>query len=146
MVRTGKFRVTALLGMFAILALWVGGVAPASADAADVYSSSYRKVGTVNYSYSGRYSVKQSYSTIGDVRPSYSGRWDIYRSYSKLGYVRPSYSGRWDIYRGYSKVGELRPGLGTRWDVYRAYSYSRIGWINGGPSGPAAGAALLLLL
>lgn len=113
-----------------------------TAQAANVYEG-YKKVGSVDYSYSGKYNVKAGYSTIGYAKSSYSGRWDVYRSYSRVGYVKPSYSGKYDIYLGYSKVGYISPS-GSRWNVYRGYS--KVGYVNGGPGGPAAGAALLLLM
>jgi len=67
----------------------------------------------------------------------------VYEGYSKVGYVKRSYSGRWDIYEGYSKVGYIAPGAG-RWQAYQGYS--RVGSIRGGTGGPAAAAALLLLV
>ena len=115
---------------------------PSVASAADVYEG-YARVGSVNPSYSGRYDIKLGYSKAGYVKASYAGRWDVYEGYSKVGYVTRSYGGRWDLYSGYSKVGSLRPGSG-RWDAYQGYS--RVGYVKGGAGGPAAGAALLLLV
>jgi hypothetical protein len=58
------------------------------------------------------------------VKRSYGGRWDLYEGSYKVGYAKPSYGGRWDAYQGYSKAG----------------------YVKGGAGGPAAGAALLLLV
>jgi hypothetical protein len=67
----------------------------------------------------------------------------VYEGYLKVGYAKRSYGGRWDLYSGYSKVGSIRTGSG-RWEV--SQGYSRVGYVKGGPGGPAAGAALLLLV
>jgi hypothetical protein len=63
--------------------------------------------------------------------------------YSKIGYARRSYGGRGDLYEGYHKVGYITPSSG-RW--LASQRYSKVGYVKGGAGGPAAGAALLLLV
>lgn len=133
-----------LKSILAVSVAIVGSLAgsAATASAADVFSG-YSRVGAVTPSFSGRYDIKQGYSRVGYVKASYGGRWDVYEGYSRAGYVKASYGGRWDIYSGYSKVGYIKASYGGRWDVYSGYT--RSGYVKGGPAGPAAGAALLLL-
>jgi hypothetical protein len=149
---TATVRVTSLLGAklmtlkqfrraFALAALAVMLV-PALANAADVYEGSSR-VGTVNASYGGRYDISSGSSKVGYTKASYGGRWDVYEGSSKIGYTKRSYGGRWDLYSGSSKVGYIKQSAG-RWEAYQ--SYSRVGYVKGGAGGPAAGAALLLLV
>lgn len=92
--------------------------------AATVYSSDYARVGRV---------------------ASSGSKYDIfYPDYSKAGWVSSS-GGKWNIYSAsYSKLGWVT-NSGSRRNIYNA-SYSKVGWVDGGPGGPAAGAALLLLL
>lgn len=143
-VLTGISHRKLIAGLIALVAILftVQLAASSQAHAATVYEG-YSRVGSVDYSFSGQYKIKSGYSSIGYTKPSYSGRWDVYRSYSKVGYVKPSYSGRYDIYYGYSRVGYISPS-GSKWNVYR--SYSKVGYVSGGPGGPAAAAALLLLM
>jgi hypothetical protein len=116
---------------------------PSVASAADVYES-YGKIGRVTASYGGRYNVYEGYQKVGYVKASYGGRWDVYEGYRKLGYVKSSYGGRWNIYEGYSNVGYAKRSYSSGWDIYSGYS--KVGRVSGGSGGPAAGAALLLLV
>jgi hypothetical protein len=140
--RLARGRVAAmrkvLLG--ALLALLL---VPASAPAATVYEG-YSRVGSVTSSYGGRYNVYAGYSRVGYVSRSYGGRWNVYEGYSRVGYVTPSYGGRWNIYSGYSRSGYVSRSYGGRWNIYSGYS--RAGYVQGGTGGPAAGAALLLIV
>lgn len=131
-----QFRRTFVVAALALM------LVPALASAADVYEGSSR-VGKVNASYGGRYDISSGYSKVGYTKASYGGRWDVYEGSSKIGYVKRSYGGRWDLYSGSSKVGYIKQSTG-RWEAYQ--SYSRVGYVKGGAGGPAAGAALLLLV
>lgn len=129
-----------LLGLVSMLALLQ--VAPAIA--ANVYDSSYSKVGRVTSSGSKYNVYYPDYSKAGWTSPSGS-KFNIYwTDYSKAGWASASGS-KWNIYNtSYSKVGWVSRS-GSKWNVYDT-SYSKVGWVDGGRGGPAAGAAFLLLL
>jgi hypothetical protein len=69
---------------------------------------------------------------------------DVYEGYSRVGSVTATSGGKYAIKVGYANAGSTKPSYGGKWDVYEGYS--SIGSVKGGPGGPAAGAALLLLV
>ncbi len=95
---------------------------------------------------------------LGYVSRSSSRRWLVYcaatqTSYNQIGFVVADSATRWDIYLTAPCPGEtiVQGGVGYitgssdgRWEIYAGYSPT--GYVDGGPGGPAAGAALLLLL
>jgi len=121
-----------------------------SASAALVYrGTGTLRAGSVLFSSAALWNVNRwsagKYTRIGRVAQVSAAvpRWNVYRGTATAGFVTLGPLGRWRIYAGTRLVGYTRLVAG-RWWVYRGTV--RVGAVSASPGGPAAGAALLLLI